>query len=149
MIRQLYSGEVALMIDGGKKFFEEGQLPGKFHPEHCTTSWVDYITSGTGEAYGMFDENTGEIQGALGAIFYQDPLTGDRVATEMFWFVFPEHRGGGLGLLERYLERVQERGCGRCYMIHLEGLHPDALKRVYSHKGFRLIETGYMKEFTK
>jgi len=137
------------MTEGGKRFFEEGKLPGKFNSEHFTTCWVDYITSGTGEAFGMFDESTGELEGALGAIFYTDPLTGDKVATEMFWFVFPEHRGDGLKLLNHYLERAQERDCARCYMIHLEGLHPDALKRVYEHKGFRLIETGYMKEFTK
>ena len=145
MIRSLYSGEVGLMVPGGQKFFEEGKLPGKFNAEHFTRAWVDYITAGNGEVYGLFDDTTGEIQGALGAVFYQDPLTGDDVCTELFWFVLPEHRGAGLQLLDEYLKRACQRDCKRAYMIHLEALHPEALKRVYEHKGFLKVETGYMK----
>jgi len=146
MIRNLSIDEVGLMVEGGKRFFEEGKLPGRFNPEHFVQKWKEYIPSGIGEAYGMFDESTGGLVGALGALFYKCLLTGDDMSSEVFWFVFPEHRGRGMGLLDRYVDRACKRRCKRIYMVHLESLHPEALKKLYERKGFRMVETGYLKE---
>lgn len=145
MIRILKTQEVELLVPGGHAFFAEGKLPGQFNPEFFCKRWREMISDGSGVVFGLFDES-GAIQGALGAVFYDDILTGDKLTTELMWFCFPEHRGHGKMLLDTYLGYSTRRGVARLNMIHLQGLHPEILKKLYERKGFRHVESGYMKE---
>lgn len=145
MIRYLHADEADLMAEGGEKFYAEGRLPGVFNRAHFCAQWKQFIEQGIGVSIGMFTES-GQLAGALGAIFYQCPFTGDQLATEQFFFVIKEYRGKGMKLLEKFVDLAVERGVNRVAMVHLESLHPEALKRVYERIGFRKVETCYIKE---
>lgn len=147
IIRPLKIHELPLALEGGESFFREGKLPGRFNGPYFLSCWSDYIKKGVGEFLGLFADDEKSLRGALGAIFYRDPLTGDSSAVEQFWYVMPGHRGDGLRLLDAFIATAKERNCRRVCMIHLENLQPEALKRVYERRGFAKLETGYFKEF--
>lgn len=145
MIRKLQSNEVSIMNEGGRQFFEEGKLPGGFSPAVFSRNWKKYISENSGAAYAAFGPD-GKVHGALGAMFYRDPFNDDLVATELFWYVLPEHRSGrqGLVLLNTYIADAKARGCKRAMMVHLELLQPEILKALYLRKGFHHVESGYL-----
>lgn len=125
-------------------FWQEGKLPGKFDPEVWLNTWNHFIDSGIGVVFGLEKDN--RIVGALGAIKYPDPNDGVSMATELFWFVHPKHRGGGVQLLDKFEQWAAKVGCKRVVMVHLETSMPKALGRFYRFRGYHPIETHYLKE---
>jgi hypothetical protein len=146
MIRKLQSNEVPITVDGGRLFFEEGKMPGGFAPEIFVGNWKRYIAENRGTIYASFGAD-GKVHGALGAVFYEDPFNGDKVATEQFWYTIPQYRNSreGLVLLNTFLADAKNRGCKRAMMIHLEALQPEILKALYGRKGFEHVESSYVK----
>jgi GNAT superfamily N-acetyltransferase len=125
-------------------FWKEGSLPGKFDPAVWLGTWHRFVDSGIGVVLGLEKDN--RIIGALGAIKYPDPNDGAIIATELFWFVHPNHRGGGVLLLDRFEQWAAKSGCQRATMVHLENSMPKVLGRFYRLRGYRPIETHYLKE---
>lgn len=134
-------GELARL---GEEFFAEGKLPGHFKPEVFARTWAGLITSGAGALLAL--EVDGRLIGGLGAIVYPDPNDGALVATEMFWFVQREQRGHGLMLLAVFERWARAKGARRLAMVHLTTLMPAVLERVYKARGFRHVESHYLKE---
>lgn len=143
MTRELHSNELKLCLDGGLAFFDEGKLPGKFDPETFLTKIGSFIDGGSGVVIGYFNDNV--IRGAIGGIKYADIYTNDLVATEMWWFVLPQYRGGtaAMRLIRAFQTWAKASGCKRCSMVHLAGLQPERLKHVYESLGYSLTETCY------
>ena len=146
IIRPLKIHELPLALEGGESFFQEGKLPGKFNGPYFLSCWTDYLKSGTGEFIGLLSDDERSLRGALGAIFYRDPFTSDLVAVEQFWYVMPDDRGDGIRLFDVFIASARERGCRRVMMIHLKGLYPDALRRLYERRGFKEIETSFVRQ---
>ena len=144
MIRELTVDEIPLCVEGGKSFFDEGKLPGGFKPEIFIACWQRLIRNGIGVILGLFNES-GEIQGALGAVIYPDMNNGDITAVENFWYMLPQCRGQGLKLLKEYEKWARRRGAKRLAMIHLLNLQPEKLGALYQRLGFEPIETNYIK----
>lgn len=130
----------------GQSFFDEGKLPGAFDPEIAGATWAALIQSGAGVILALRN-NTGQMVGALGAIVFPDINDGKLVATEAFWYVLPgERHGGGLRLLHAFEEWAAARGAARLIMVHLLTLMPEKLAALYARRGYRPIETHYVKE---
>ena len=125
-------------------FWKEGQLPGKFDPVVWANTWKKFIGSEIGVIFGI--EKDHRLVGALGVLSYDDPNDGVLMATEMFWFIHPNHRGCGVALLDHFEEWALERGCKRVIMVHLEKVMPKVMDRFYRLRGYRPIETHYLKE---
>lgn len=71
----------------------------------------------------------------------------DIYAQELFWWVHPSERGGGLGKAMRVAgeEWGQSLGAHSMVMIALTGSSPNRLHSVYSKAGYKKTETHYMK----
>lgn len=134
-------GEVAEM---GHGFYQEGALPGSVKPDVFIRTWTALLASGAAVLFGL--EIGGRLVGVLGGLEYPDPNDGDRVATEMFWFVTPSARGGGLRLLDTFEAWAKQRGVRRILMMHLHALKSAAFERLYQRRGYRPIEIHYCKE---
>lgn len=151
MIRQLHADEIVGLRGLGRAFFAEGRLPGAFRYPVFADSWRRLLGSGLGAIFAYWpegDQYGEEPAGALGAAVYPDPNDGELVATEFFWFVMPDRRGGpaALRLLRAYETWAQSVGARRLIMVHLAALRADDLKRVYERMGYREVETHYIKE---
>ena len=132
-------------MEGGERFFAEGNLPGKFNKAHFCNQWERLITHADGAILGVFDDE-GNILGALGYAIAPDFFTGQSVATELLWYVLPEHRGYGLALLEAFERHARQRGAKFVGMTHLMSLQPEKLGAFYERCGYKCIEHHYMKE---
>ena len=128
----------------GTQFQAEGILPGEFIAEAFTKTWANLIWQDIGAIFAL--EKNGEIVGGLGAVTFPDPNDGAVVANEMFWFVAKSDRGHGMKLLTAFENWAKQRGAKRAMMVHLENLFPDALRRIYTARGYRPVETHYLKE---
>ena len=146
MVRLLTIQDLPIAAQLGPQFYAEGKLPGKFVPEIFATKWTELIELGMGFILGLFDGH--KLQGCFGAIVAEDLNDGELRANELFWFVNEDDRGHGLCLFNAYEKEAIRRGAKWISMIHLKGLHPEGLSRLYERRGYRAVETAYHKELT-
>jgi GNAT superfamily N-acetyltransferase len=128
----------------GKCFYQEGKLPGGFNERMFTDNWVKFFSLNLGAIFAL--EEAGIYFGALGAFCIPDQNDGELVATEAFWWVAPKARGSGLRLLNRFEEWAEERQVKRLIMVHLSGLMPEKIGKLYERRGYHAVEVHYFKE---
>ena len=142
MIRRALFADVARIVEMGKRFVSETEYQALVPINHdCMTSWVTQLVSGfVGSESAVFlsvhDET---IVGMLGIFVYPSPLTGQKEAVEVFWWVEPEHRGGGLRLMKHAEQWAREGGA-----LTLRMIAPNQqVERMYERLGFRRVESSY------
>jgi len=86
-------------------------------------------------------ENGGKIVGMLGAHVFMHPLSGDRIAAELFWWVEPEHRGAGLTLLRNAEQWAFEKDATAMQMVAPN----ERIGLVYQALGYDKIEEHYQR----
>lgn len=107
--------------------------------------WKSLLESGLGEIYAIWENS--RVVATLGASFSPDMFSGRPTASELFWYVLPEFRktGAGLMLLDHFEERAKERGCEEIVMVHFAHLG-SGLQRLYESRGYSLLEQTFRKE---
>ncbi len=73
-----------------------------------------------------------------------------KTATEIAWWVNPDHRSGrnGIGLL-RHIERLaKEAGVRYFNMAYMESSMPEEIKSIYERLGYSRLEVIYCKELS-
>lgn len=89
-------------------------------------------------------DNGEEVVGMLGMILYRQPLSGEAVAGEVFWWVDPEHRGRGLTLWRAGEVWARELGARKIQMI----APSEDVERIYTARGYAPLERVYQRELT-
>jgi hypothetical protein len=151
MIERLNPGQLSLCLEGGRKFFDEGKMPGGFVPQVFLTTFGRLIWDGTGIVLAsfQFEVQGGKriITGALGGVLAPSPFNGRLMATELFWFVLPEHRGGSdaLRLFSAFEDWAVEKKAEMISFVHLLALSPDRLEKLYRKRGYTPVEVNYIK----
>jgi GNAT superfamily N-acetyltransferase len=126
----------------GRADFNEGAFLG---------SWSPLMESGVGEIHAIWSSGPvtrdQKIIAVLGAAFSPDMFSGRMTATELFWYVLPEFRktGAGLMLLDHFEERAEARGCSEILMVHFAHMGA-SLQKLYESRGFSLLEQTFRKE---
>lgn len=146
VIRHLTKGELSLCIPQGFSFHQEFKLPGRFVPEVFARNWNHFYDEGIGSVIGLWREQ--ELIGGLGGLLSHDLFDDRRVATEIFWFVSPAHRGGsgGYRLLKAYEAWAFTQGAVEVRLLYLVGGVKDAqFERLYEKLKYRKIEIGWAK----
>ena len=84
-----------------------------------------------------------------GVITEQHPLWyGVKIASELFWYVHPDHRGSkkAVKLIMEYEAWAKERGCKYTTMAHFSNLLGKKLSKLYKKLEYAPIEVSYIKE---
>ena len=146
MIERLTSTNLADITTLGKAFAAEADYPGGFEFSAFRALWSPLIDHGIGEILVMRDDS-GEIQGAIGASYISDPFSGRPTAAEQFWYVMLEHRRSPLGvtLFEAFEDEAKSRGVEKIIMIHLEKLTPERLRVFLEKRGYAAVEQTFWK----
>ncbi len=99
MIREAAYEDVPDLVDLGIRFIESGKYRDKIkpNPEALAQMMFGLIDN----PYGLLTvlEAKGRTIGMFGAMATLSPYSGEPVAMELFWYVEPESRGGGVRLL--------------------------------------------------
>ncbi len=132
------------LAPGAQEFYASSKFLRTFDIDKFVTFWKNMIESGMGVIIAAWDE--GEPIGAIGAMAFPDPYSGEIVVQEFFWFVRPNHRGAGLRLYYALEKWAIEKGARVIRMVHLMDSMPEKLSRVYGRLGFEMVETLYSKE---
>lgn len=83
----------------------------------------------------------------VGQLYFSHPLVQfSKIATELFWYVEPDYRGkNSFGLMDKYEEWAREVGATHITMSLLNNEYKEKLDRIYQAKGYKPLETQYMK----
>lgn len=131
----------------GHCFFAEARPPGtRFDERHWSETWTALLDSGDAMLAALHNEQ-GDLVGAVGGIVHQDANTDARMATELFWYVFPAYRstGAGLLLLSEFEVWARLRGAQYCCMVALSAVMPVEVGAIYQKAGYNPLETYYVK----
>ncbi len=86
-------------------------------------------------------EVDGALVGMIGCFMFPHPLSAERIASEVCWWVDPGQRGAGLKLLRQAEQWARGRAAVAFQMIA-----PDArVETLYTRLGFTKVETAYQK----
>lgn len=130
------------------KQFEQASKYVKVDVEHSIAQYEKLIGLDIAVMLMLLGENN-ELQGGLGALKVPDLHCGIMTGIETFWFVAPEFRGKGITLFNAFEHwAVVESGCKRTAMIHLEDSYPKVLKKLYERRGYYLMESHYVKDWS-
>src|SRR5262245_47066433 len=138
--------ELPGLFDLVAPIWQETNQPFRPYPGAWIESWRGLLGSGAGIL--LVAEQSGEIVGALGAVFFPNPNTGLLVAAENLWYVKPEARGSRVGLeLYREFEReTKRRQASLMVMGALAGSQSEAqLRKFYEREGYVALETTFAK----
>ena len=94
-------------------------------------------------------EDSGRLQGVVAGIVSPVPFNREVLtAQELFWWVSPEARQGGIGaaLLQALEDWARKQGAPTLTVAAFEGLHYAAVDALYRGKGYHRIESHYIKE---
>lgn len=144
MVRELKISELDKLNGIAKRFFESSEFLDTFDMKVFKNSWANLLDSGIGVIFVLILDE--EIHGVIGGIKYPDLNNGTMCATECFWFVDEAQRGRGLGLLKKFEMWAARHDCKKIIMVHLSDLMPDAVKKIYIRKGYKEMETHYVRE---
>jgi len=84
------------------------------------------------------------VIGMFGALIFTHPITAERTAAEVFFWVEPESRGYGVRLLRRAEQWAERHGAARMQMI---APSPE-IETFYRRLGYRALEVTYDKALT-
>lgn len=129
----------------GPQFFDLGAASGRFNKDWFLPTWDKTLRSQLGAMWVGFKGD--EVVGVLGAVLHPCLFSGEVVATEAFWFVDPNHRGGTAGV-RMFLEFMAwgiHVGATRLQAGKIAGSMGEELEAFYQKHGFVKLETLYVK----
>lgn len=96
----------------------------------------------------LMGEVDGSVAGSVGALAV--PLYGNLsvlVASELFWYVEPEHRNSGIGklMLGGIEQAARARGVHTFSMMALESVEPEKAAAIYQRLGYEPTERAFSK----
>jgi GNAT superfamily N-acetyltransferase len=109
-------------------------------------NWSVFMSSGMAVVIAAEDDD--KIVGLMSGLHYHDPLSGRKIAQEVFWFVDPEYRYRGLGesLIKLFSAWAKTKSATVIRVAHLVDLRAEENKKMYEAMGFRASEIAYEKE---
>lgn len=142
-IREATPEDSEALITMTQHFLEQtlyGALFG-FHRESIAILVVTVIHVGVI----LIGEDAGVGVGMIAIAALDHPISGDKYAEELAWWVEPSHRHGTLG---PRLLRSAERWCVQndLNMLKMVAPHGSRVGAIYEHRGYRPIETAYVKK---
>lgn len=84
---------------------------------------------------------SGEPIGLIAMWIYQHPMSTERIASELVWWIDPRHTGTGVKLLKRAEQWAKEHGA-----VAIEMIAPtERIGRFYEALEYEVVEVKYLK----
>lgn len=141
MIRTATPDDIPRLVELGVRFMRESGYARHFsvNPEAQAKLAGDLIEAENGHV--LVDEQRGEIIGMIGVIATYHPHSGDPVMLELFWYVLPRARGGGVRLLLEAEAWARANGIG----ISLVVSPSNSVSQMYERLGYAPLERQFIK----
>lgn len=129
------------------EFGRAAGLPEPFSSEHeFCLAWNRILAAGMGVTILAMDG--GKVAGCLGALFSPRVYWDGDMATETFFWVRPEYRGGltAARLLREFETEAKRRGCVTACVGHKSHFRAEEMAQFYKRFGYSPLEVMYQKE---
>ena len=108
------------------------------------TKMMTRIIEGADCALFVADSSDNGVIGMLGVMAFIQPFSGELVASELFWWLDPKHRGNGVWLLRRAENWAREYGAKRLSMM--APIDKQRVAEIYSAIGYQEVERVFQRD---
>lgn len=116
------------LFNFGEEFFTKAREVGEFNRQSFINFWLQQYKTENGLI--LVNENEdGTIDAMLGMTVYPEFLTGNKVASELFWYSTGRK---GLDVLKKSIKIAVDCGCRIYYLQHLVNENTEKMKRFYT-----------------
>lgn len=142
MIRQAISSDKAAVLMMARSFHSAAELPFAFSA--ATASILFDACLCDDDRLCLIYERDGAPVGMLAAYAANHMLAPVKIASEIAWWIEPQHRGrSAVAMLTAYEQWARQRGCA---LIHMVGLGADPVTaKLYERQGYLAAERHFMK----
>lgn len=138
-VRPAVFEDVPWLIAMGTRFIRETEYRHHMAVDHATLSQLMASLMDNDEAIILV---VGERpHGMIGMIIFDHPMSGEKFASELFWWTDPDQRGEGIKLLKAAERWAKEAGAVRIQMVAPN----DRTAQAYERLGYSKIETHYQR----
>lgn len=124
----------------GKRFRSESSYR-DFIPEN-SAKMIETATALVNAGTVLVNEESGELNGMLGYVVFEHPLSAEKTAGELFWWVEPDARGTiGLRLMNAMKREAKAAGALKMQMV---APSPE-VAAIYQRLGFKEVETTFQR----
>lgn len=144
MIRPATVADIPRIVEMGRQFIADTSYRGGIadNPDRLARTAARLIE---GDDSALFVADTGAaVVGMIGVYTYTHPYSDELFATELFWWMDPEHRGAGLRLLKHAEAWARWRGATALQVVAPRS--NDRLGVLYERLGFTRVETHYQRD---
>lgn len=142
-IRQATIEDLPALEPCAREFYASSENLHEFDLDRFVSLWRVLISNGSGIVLLLINGN--EIAGAIAGLIHPSPYSARTIAQEMYWFVRPSMRGGGVLLYREFERWAIYKGAAELHMGYLVDLMPEKVAAFYERVGFHKVEVGYSK----
>jgi GNAT superfamily N-acetyltransferase len=141
VIRDATEDDIPRLVEMGARFLTETVYRGRVgvNPAAMARTVAMLIRLPTGVVF--VTEEDGVVVGMIGLLLFENPISGELTAGELFWYVVPEHRGHGVRLLKRAEQWARAEGAQQVHMI----APTPEVGQLYDRLGYGYLEAAYQK----
>jgi GNAT superfamily N-acetyltransferase len=142
MIRTAIPEDIPRLVELGLRFMHESGYSQRLgvNPEAQANLAAMLIEAPNGLV--LVEERGGEITGMIGVIATVHPHSGDAVMSELFWYVLPRARGGGVRLLLAAEDWARSLGIAKSIVVSPN----KAVSALYKRLGYQPLELQFIKD---
>lgn len=143
-IREAVPSDVPRLAEMFSEFVASSQYA-KYVGNHPTfaSRAIERMIGNPAAAVFVVDAEQGII-GMLGVLTFEQPFSGELIASELFWWLDPNHRGHGCWLLKRAERWARERGAVRMSMM--SPVDKPRVASTYMAMGYTEVERVFQRD---
>lgn len=142
MIRPATEGDIGALVAMARRFWHQSQY---FEWLNFSSDAVEALLTKMVTTEGCAVFVTEALNAAIGVTLAESVVSGERIATELFWWADPSARGVGMRLL-----RAAETWCRENDVRQLTMVAPEKapeVHRLYERVGYRPVERLFVRDF--
>lgn len=149
MIREAKLEDIPIILTMGNEFLKESKV-NVFIPYDEITLY-NFVLNGINNSTStilLYEDSNKQVLGFIGGIIFPHPFNNNiKIAAELVWWVYPEHRGTvGKPLLNSFEIWGKSNSVNIISVMSLENMNPTTIDKIYKKQGYQLIEHSYFKE---
>jgi len=141
VIRDATEQDIPRLVAMGERFLTETVYRGRVPVDPATMARTLALLVATENGTVLVSERDGVVVGMIGLLLFENPISGELTAGELFWWVEPEHRGIGVRLLKRAEQWARRAGARKVHMI----APTPEVGQLYDRLGYGYLEAAYQK----
>lgn len=140
-IREATFDDVPRLVELGCEFLKNSRYQGSIAPNPDAMALLVGALIEQPHGLVLVSEDGGEVTGMIGVIATFHPMSGEKVMSEMFWYVTPDKRGHGVRLLFAAEKWAKHHGIAKSIMIS----PTKKVSSLYRRLGYSKLEEQFVK----